>query len=227
MNSDYKLQTSDFRLRSSDFGPLSSDLCLRSFPILTGTMIQHNFNAMNNDEHDFSNAQKLRMNAEKQLKVKQKKSGPPVEVTDVKRLLHELQVHQIELEMQNEELRRVYETAETALKKYTMLYDFSPLGYFTLDSDGSIRELNFTGAELLGDRHFSLVNSNFKFFVSGNSLPVFNSFLSKLYAGNAKESCEVMLRNDKNEETYVYMEGIVTGEERECLLSVVDISSFR
>ena len=44
--------------------------------------------------------------------------------------MHELQVHQIELEMQNEELREAYETAETALKKYTLLYDFAPNGLF-------------------------------------------------------------------------------------------------
>ncbi len=61
-------------------------------------------------------------------------------------------MHQIELEMQNDELRQANETAEAALKKYTMLYDFAPMGYFTLDSDGSICDLNFTGAELLGDK---------------------------------------------------------------------------
>jgi len=182
---------------------------------------------MINDEHDFSDAQMLRKNAEKQLKVNKKTMHLPVLEIDVKRLLHELQVHQIELEMQNEELRRVYETAETALKKYTMLYDFAPMGYFTLDSEGVICDLNFTGAELLGDRHFTLVNSNFKFFVSEQTLPVFNRFLSKLYSGNAKESCEVMLVKDKNGMTDVYMEGIVTGDGRECLLSVVDISGFK
>jgi len=53
--------------------------------------------------------------------------------TDSIKLLHELQVHQIELEMQNEELIQANATAEAALKKYTMLYDFAPMGYFTLD----------------------------------------------------------------------------------------------
>ena len=92
------------------------------------------------------------------------------------KLLHELQVHQIELEMQNEELIQANETAETALKKYTMLYDFAPMGYFTLDPDGTICELNFTGAEMLGDKRFSLVNSNFKLFISEDSRPVFDVF---------------------------------------------------
>src|SRR3989304_182422 len=163
---------------------------------------------MNKEELDFTNAQMLRMKAEDQLKEKQKKIVNPVTETDVKKLLHELQVHQIELEMQNEELRQAYETAETALKKYTMLYDLAPMGYFTLDSDGSICELNFTGADMLGDKRFSLVNSNFKLFVSENSRPVFNKFFSKVYTSNAKESCEVMLGYDDNPLCFVFMEGV-------------------
>jgi PAS domain S-box-containing protein len=136
-------------------------------------------------------------------------------------------VHQIELEMQNDELKQAYETAETALKKYTMLYDFAPMGYFTLDSDGSICDLNFTAAEMLGDKRFSLVNKNFKLFISEDSQTVFNKFFSKVYTGKSKESCEVMLAYDKNPLCLVYMEGIVTGDDHKCLLSVVDISSFR
>jgi PAS domain-containing protein len=182
---------------------------------------------MSNEEQNFTDARILRAKAEEKLQEKQKETGIPVMETDVKRLLHELQVHQIELEMQNEELREAYETAETALKKYTLLYDFAPMGYFTLDSEGSICELNFTGADMLGDKRFSLVNSNFKLFVSENSLPVFNNFFSKVYAGNAKESCEVMLGYDKNILCFVYIEGIVTGDDRKCLLSVIDISRFK
>jgi PAS domain-containing protein len=182
---------------------------------------------MSNEELDFTDAQMLRMKAEEQLKEKQKKTDIPVMETDVKKLLHELQVHQIELEMQNEELQQAYETAETALKKYTILYDFAPMGYFTLDGEGSICDLNFTGAEMLGDRRFSLVNSNFKLFVSEDSKPVFNNFFSKVFTSNTKESCEVTLGYDNNPLCFVYMEGIVTGDDRKCLLSVVDISSFK
>jgi len=93
---------------------------------------------MSNKEINFTDAQMLRMKAEEQLKEKQKKVDKSVMEIDAKKLLHELQVHQIELEMQNEELCHTNETAETALKKYTMLYDFAPMGYFTLDSDGTI-----------------------------------------------------------------------------------------
>jgi PAS domain-containing protein len=181
---------------------------------------------MSKEEWNISDARLLRLKAEEQLKMKQNKGEKPVMETDLKKLLHELQVHQIELEMQNDELREAYETAETALKKYTMLYDFSPMGYFTLDSEGSICDLNFTAAEMLGDKRFSLIDSNFKLFISKDSQPVFNAFFSKVYTGKAKESCEVMLGYDNNPLCYVYMEGIVSGDEQ-CLLSVVDISGFR
>ena len=181
---------------------------------------------MTNSDRNFINPEMLRKKAEEKLRNKQNKADKPVIETDVKKLMHELQVHQIELEMQNEELHQAYETAETALKKYTMLYDFAPMGCFTLENDGSICDLNFTGAEILGDKRFSLVNSNFKLFISKDSQPVFNDFFSKVYASNTKESCKVNLGYDNKPLCRVYMEGIVTGDEQKCLLSVVDISGF-
>jgi len=182
---------------------------------------------MINEDQDLTDAQLLRLNAERQLKVTQKKKNDSAIDIDTKRLMHELQVHQIELEMQNEELRRANEKAEAALRKYTMLYDFAPMGYFTLDADGTIEDLNFTGAELLGDRRFSFVGSNFKLFVSEASKDIFNAFLNTVYAGSAKESCEVTLGYSDSLHCNVYIEGIVTGEDRNCLLSVVDISDFK
>jgi PAS domain-containing protein len=182
---------------------------------------------MNKEKRNFTDEQMLRRNAEELLKKKQNKMDRPVMETDAIKLLHELQVHQIELEMQNEELIQANETAETALKKYTMLYDFAPMGYFTLDSDGTICELNFTGAEMLGDKRFSLVNSNFKLFLSEDSQNLFDIFFRKVYSGGAKESCEVNLGYGDISLSPVYMEGIVTGDDRKCLLSVVDISTFK
>ena len=182
---------------------------------------------MNSEEIDFTDAKMLRKKAEEQLKSKQQQDSISEEVTDLKKILHELQVHQIELEMQNEELRHTYETTESALKKYTMLFDLSPVGYFTLDSEGSICELNFKGAEILGERRFSLIDSNFKLFVSEDSKPVFNNFFRKIYTSYAKESCEVLLGSDKKPFRSVYIEGVVTEDDQKCLLSVVDISKFR
>ena len=182
---------------------------------------------MSKKDQNLTDKQLLRLKAEEKLKKLSKKSVVRVLESDTKKLLHELQVHQIELEMQNEELRQANEIAEEALRKYTLLYDFAPMGYFTLDSDGSIHELNFTGAEILGEKRFSLINSNFKLFVSEGSKPVFSKFFKNVYASNAKESCELMLGYNGKQLCLVYVEGIVLGDDRKCLLSVVDISGFR
>lgn len=179
---------------------------------------------MNEEELDLTDAQLLRHKAEEKLVATNKTDGIPKKEADVKRLLHELQVHQIELEMQNEELRRANEIAETALRKFTLLYDFAPLGYFTLNHKGNILDLNFTGAEILKDKRFSLLNSNFKLFVSEESIPVFNEFFWQIFKSNAKESCKLWLGHDKDQLCPVYMEGIVIEDEQNCLLSVLDIS---
>ncbi|WP_291855378.1 hypothetical protein [Marinilabilia sp.] len=181
---------------------------------------------MTNEEIDFTNAKMLRQKAEKHLIDKPKTEYALSMEADANKLLHELQVHQIELEMQNEELQQAYETAEEALKKYTMLYDLSPMGYFSLTPEGAISDLNFTGADMLGERRFSLINSNFKLFISDDSKPVFNNFFTKVYTSNAKESCEVLLGYNNKTLCRVYMEGVVTEDEQQCLLSVVDISKF-
>jgi len=182
---------------------------------------------MNKEKRNFTDEQRLRRNAEELLKKKKDKADKFVIETDPIKLLHELQVHQIELEMQNEELIQANATAETALKKYTMLYDFAPMGYFYLNPDAIIIELNFTGAEILGDKRFSLVNTSFKLFVTEDSRNVFDKFFSKIYTKKGKESCEVKLGYDSAPLCTVYMEGVVTGDDRNCLLSVVDISGFR
>lgn len=182
---------------------------------------------MINEEMDFTDSKMLREKAEKQLNEKLKQEESALKETDINKLLHELQVHQIELEMQNEELRQAYETAETALKKYTMLFDLSPMGYFSLDAEGAICDLNFTGADMLGERRFSLIDSNFKLFISEESKSVFNNFFKKVYTSNAKESCEVLLGYDNKPLCRVYMEGVVTEDEQKCLISVVDISKFQ
>lgn len=180
---------------------------------------------MDSSEIDFTNAEMLRRNAEAKLKKSLKRENP-YEKTDSKRLLHELQVHQIELEMQNEELRRAYETAEAALKKHTILFDLSPMGYFTLNSEGTISELNFTGSEILGEKRFSLIGSNFKLFVSEESKTVFNKFFKKVYSSNAKESCEIQIGEKNKTSRSVYLEAVVSEDDQKCFLSILDISKF-
>lgn len=179
---------------------------------------------MKKEESEFTDVQLLRQKAEEKLLEKSKAKSIPKQETDAKRLLHELQVHQIELEMQNEELRRANEIAETALRKFTLLYDFAPLGYFTLNESGSILDLNFTGAEMLNDKRFSLINNNFKLYVSKESMPVFNEFFWQIFKSDTKQTCKIWLGYDNQQLCPVYMEGVAIEDEQNCLLSVLDIS---
>ena len=92
----------------------------------------------------------LRQRAEALLKRKLSNSGSQRSDADIQKLIHELEVHQIELEMQNEELRLAREReAELAIEKYIELYDFVPSGYFTISKEGKIIDLNLSGANML------------------------------------------------------------------------------
>ena len=99
-----------------------------------------------------SAAAKLRRRAEEQLRAKTAKLRPPQTEKVAQRLVHELEVHQIELEMQNAELKRSQEELELSRNKYVELYDFAPVGYFTFDATRTDLEVNLTGANLLGMR---------------------------------------------------------------------------
>jgi len=182
---------------------------------------------MNNQKNEsITGAQALRLKAETQLHIKQLDTGIPESEIEIKKMLHELQVHQIELEMQNEELREANEATELALKKYTMLYDLAPMGYFTLDKNCNITELNFTGAEMLGERRFSLINNNFKLYIAPESKATFHDFFNEVFSSNYKESCVVQLGYDKKILNRVYMEGVVAGDDSSCLLSLVDMTNL-
>ena len=78
---------------------------------------------------------------------------------DASKLVHELQVQQIELEMQNEELGKAQHELEASEVNLLTLYDFAPVGYFTLDKNGVILEVNLTGATLMGIERSQLLNN--------------------------------------------------------------------
>jgi len=114
---------------------------------------------------------------------------------DARRLLHELEVHKIELEMQNEELIKAKAEVETIVEKYSDLYEFAPVGYFTLNREGTIRNVNLTGSNLLGIERSQLNGRRFQLFINDEDRPVFTTFLDKVFTSLAKETCEVALLN--------------------------------
>ncbi len=134
-------------------------------------------------------------------------TAPASPGADPARLLHELEVHQLELEMQNEELRRSRAEAETALALYAELYDFAPVGYFTLGPEGVISRANLTGARLLGTERARLADRRLGAFLASSSLPDFNRALEKVLA-EEQSSCEVELAarpDDAGEPTWLQL----------------------
>jgi PAS domain S-box-containing protein len=136
------------------------------------------------------------------------------------KLLHELQVHQIELEMQNEELMLAIQKTENA----TALYDFAPTGFFTLKHDGTISQLNLSGAKMLGKERFNLIDTNFRQFVPYDNQLAFTNFLNDIFNSPFKQTCELSLLAGENSFLHVHLEGIVSEDERQCLITAVDIS---
>ena len=166
----------------------------------------------------------LRQKAEELLKKKSSKTASPFSEVESLRLIHELEVHQIELELQNEELRRAWAEAEAANDKYIRLYDCAPSGYFTLSGKGEIIELNLSGARMLGNDRQHLKSSLFGFFVSEETKPIFSLFLEKAFKSKAKESCEVTMDSAGNLPFHVLLTGVVSDDEKHCLVTAMDIT---
>jgi PAS domain S-box-containing protein len=170
---------------------------------------------------------KLRKKAEAKLKKSEMLMNQPASDEDIVKVIHELQVHQIELELQNEELLLAKEKGELAEKKYTDLYESAPSGYLTLSKEGDILELNNSAAILLHKERSELINNRFALFISDDTRAVFNEFLQKLDTTTEKENCEVKLEKEGFFSAYVSIDGIISKGGETMLLSMVDITKCK
>jgi len=177
---------------------------------------------MKNQENDKSEAKKLRQKAEEELRTR--KSTNTFSEVDNLKLMHELQVHQIELEMQNEELVKAREHAESAMEKYVDLYDFAPSGYITLSEEGEITDLNFSAAIMLGNDRIHLKNKRFGLYIAPESLNLFNEFFEKLFKFREKQSCELLLKSSSDKPCYIHVDALVSNETNSCQITMIDIS---
>lgn len=178
-----------------------------------------------------ADAANLRHRAEVRLKGQHAHSVPPRTEAATKRALHELQVHQIELEMQNSELQEARDKMETLLETYTDLYDFAPIGYFSIDEQGLIMEVNLTGAALLGIERSRLINRRLQGFVDPPSRTAFLAFLKKVFAGSEKQICEMPLMNERSLPFWADLQAAsassLRGKKKWCRLAVSDVTALK
>ena len=142
----------------------------------------------------------LRQQAEKQFAEKAGLRQPthkPLSPEESQAALHELEVHQIELEMQNEELRRTQMELNTARKRYFDLYDMAPVGYCTISEKGVILEANLTAASLLGVSRLEMTESPFSHFICKEDQDSLYLHHRRLFAGDDKQDFDLrMLKTD-------------------------------
>ena len=194
----------------------------------------------------------LRQKAEARLSEKSTGAPSTLSEPEMLRLIHELQVHQVELEIQDEELRRVMLSEKEAVKltqklevqrvelesqkvelvsaineaqDAIKLYDFAPIGYFTLTRESEILRLNVSGAKMLGKERSYFRNLRLGTFVCDESKPVFNLFIETLFASQVNESCEIVLSGENGIPLFVQLSGIATGENEQCLVTATDITA--
>jgi diguanylate cyclase (GGDEF)-like protein/PAS domain S-box-containing protein len=163
----------------------------------------------------------LRQRAEKKLA--QNTDSYLGTLIDQKRLVHELQVHQIELEMQNEALVDARGQAEIALEHFSELFDFAPVAYFILNPDSSIRQTNFRGENMLGKPRTALFGKKLILSVAIDQRPEFQLFLGHSFVHSGVQSCELSLEINKKI-IWVSLKASANINRTTCLLAVIDIT---
>ncbi|MFB1487519.1 MULTISPECIES: putative bifunctional diguanylate cyclase/phosphodiesterase [unclassified Thiocapsa] len=137
---------------------------------------------------------RLRREAEARLSTPDEPAPPALAPEEAERLIHELQVHQIELELQNDELLRTQEALETARSRYFDLYDLAPIGYVTLTDEGLIREANLAAATLLETLRVGLVGRPLTRFILPEDQDILYGCLHRLRNTREPQTCELRLR---------------------------------
>jgi len=166
---------------------------------------------------------RFRQQAEDILKGSPPVSRPLHSEADTLKLIRELEIHRLELELQNEELTK----AQAAMQDAVRLYDSSPTGYFTLSIDGEISGLNQSGANMLHREKENLTGSRFGLFVSEETKPIFNDFLEQIYKNKTVQTCEIALHLSENETIYATLTGVLADNQECCLITAINTTDYK
>jgi two-component system sensor histidine kinase/response regulator len=169
----------------------------------------------------------LRLRAEAQWQREHSAGAAAPAATDDPTLVHALQVHAIELEMQNEELRASRAAVEAGLARYTELYDFAPVGYFELDRQGVIGRLNLAAATLLGTERARLIGERLGGCVEEGDRPAFADFLFRVWASAAPQIREVRIPLAGQSLRTIELRATRDDDGLNCLVVAVDITARR
>lgn len=172
------------------------------------------------------------LRAKAEAKIREKSSLiEKLTLEDSKSLLHELEVHQVELEMQNEELREAQQRLEDVRDQYTDLFDFAPIGYLVLNEKSVIKNINLTGCDLLGIERSLVIGKPFSVYISnGESRTLFLN-LRKAFATGIMDSFEIEIKHTNKGNFTALLQGVITKdqkkEDRVCRVSLIDITEHK
>jgi PAS domain S-box-containing protein len=167
--------------------------------------------------------EKLRKKAE-ELLGKNPEDTPTLSTADVQKLFHELDVHQIELQMQNEELLKSQAELTRSRDVYAELYDFAPVGYLIVDSDSRITDANFTAATLLGAERGKLTGKTFAGFVHHDSLKAWDRHHRHVVEQLEKHSSELLLQRGDDGGTFTAHVKCAPRPDGRYLMTLTDIT---
>ena len=173
---------------------------------------------------DNSDSTILRRKAEVLFKKQNLNTDGKLSESDTIKLIHELEVNKIELEMQNLELKLAKEQAAIATDKFIELYDLAPSVFVTLAASGKIERITMRGASMLGQERSKLFYFNFEKFVTDETKHEFKAFFEKIFKNQRKETCQVGLITEDNLPLYVQMDGLISENGKKCYISITDIT---
>jgi PAS domain-containing protein len=165
-----------------------------------------------------------RLNAAAALGVLHELASSPSTAGSALTLLHELQVHQVELDLQDEELRRSRTELETTLARQVQLYDFAPVGYVTIDRGTALREVNLTAASMLGSERDPLLGRTLDSFLEPRSALALHAMLDRLTEGAPRGVCALQLAAPHVETRNVYASATRDPDGRHFLVTFVDVA---
>ena len=177
-----------------------------------------------NPEHPKGPGEEWRKKAESRL---EELNEVPLEPTDLTRLVHEMRVHQVELELQNEDLIETRSKLEDSAETLTELYDFAPVGYFSLTPSGHVRKLNFKCAGMLGLERANVCGRLFAEFVALDDRPAFGRFLASVLCGGESGVCEVKLSRQGRADVIVSLTGSLAPGGRIFRVAAMDVTEQR